>query len=133
MKLKLTTLLFSLITLTATSYGRQPAVEAVHGVISKDYYAVPQGMEVSINFKSKNPILGKVDTQTSSSTWVALIGLFAMITLPALMWFQINKSQSRADQEEVLTDHIPEHTATVAKLDDYRKPTNQSDEHKKAS
>lgn len=128
MRYSFITIILTLLTLASHTYARKPAVEDTYTVISADYNVVPKGMEAPINFTNKIPTLGKMDTQDKpSNTVVALLGLLAMICLPALMWFGITKTQAPRTEEQV----SDEEASNVSQLDDYRKDKDHTD--KKAS
>ena len=135
------TVLFIMTTLSLSAQARKPAVEDVFGVIPKDYQVIPAGQEVSINFQGKVPVIGSTDKQDSpSSAWPAFLGLFAMLSLPALMWFQLTHGHPSLKDEENSNKSVTPIThvhSNVAKMDDYRKEDNHTDhdkdDHKKAS
>lgn len=147
----ITTMLIS-ITLSMSAQARKPAVEDIFTVESSDYKIVPKGQEVAVNFTNTSAtnvaIMGQLNNnQSQISPWFAFLGFFALVSLPALMWFQITQnhpSLEKVDKKDQNTLQTPVAAdSNIAKIEDYRKETKkeelnidvevEKETHKKAS
>lgn len=115
-------LLLFLISLSASAYGRKPAVEDFVGVEPSSYNRTPQGTEVRFDFGNR---IKAESVQVENSNLTSTLVLVSFILLPFLMWFGITRKSFNKDQE-------PTQMAEVKNIQDYQKQSDD-DEIKKAS
>lgn len=120
-RLSLILLLF-LISLSASAYGRKPAVEDFVGVEPQDYNRTPQGTEVRFNFGNR---IKAESVPTDNTNLTSTLVLVSFILLPFLMWFGITRNALKNNEESG-------QLAEVKNIQDYQQKSDE-DEIKKAS
>ena len=126
-----------LLTVSASTFARKPAVEDFVGVESEHYKKTPKGTEVLFNFEKQIQQSQTQDTSNwSNSTWFGMFALAAFAALPFLMWFSIMGISNKESEANTVQSNQPTHQSQpdvtpVTHLDDYRKE--KDDDVKKAS
>ena len=120
-RLSLILLLF-MISLSASAYGRKPAVEDFVGVEPQDYNRTPQGTEVAFDFGNR---IKAESVPVDNTNLTSSLVLISFILLPFAMWFGITRKGTQNDEQ-------PVQLAQVKNIQDYQQKSDDEDV-KKAS